>query len=102
MARGTGAIAARAPGPRTDEPEPVSLEVSPRTRTLSPGGIQQLLVQARYSDGRVRDVTWLAQFFSNDESRLKVKPEGLVKTLRAGESSVRVHFQGLVEVAQFT
>lgn len=95
-------IAARAPGPLSEEPEPIRLEVFPRDRALRPGGAQQLLVHATYTDGRTRDVTWLAQFFSNDEGLLKVKPDGLVKVLRAGESSVRVHFQGLVEVAQFT
>ena len=95
-------IAARAPGPVSDEPEPVSLEVYPGDRVMRPSETQQLLVRAKYSDGRVRDVTWLAQFFSNDEGMLKVKPDGLVKTLRAGEGSVRIHFQGLVEVAHFT
>ena len=95
-------IAARAPAPINDEPEPVGLEVFPGDRSVRPGDTQQLLVRAKYSDGRVRDVTWLAQFFSNDEGMLKVKPDGLVKALRAGESSVRIHFQGLVEVAHFT
>src|SRR5437868_14741457 len=40
----------------------------------------------------------LTQFFSNDEATLAVTPEGVVKTLRAGESAVRAHFQGQVEV----
>ena len=95
-------IAARAPAPVADEAEPVRLEVIPGDRSMHPGETQQLLVRANYADGRVRDVTWLAQFFSNDEGMLKVKPDGLVKSLRAGEGSVRVHFQGLVEVAHFT
>ncbi len=95
-------IAARAPAPLAEEPEPVRLEVAPGDRAMRPGETQQLLVTASYSDGRVRDVTWLAQFFSNDEGILKVKPDGLVKALRAGEGSVRIHFQGLVVVAHFT
>ncbi|MDB6151799.1 MAG: hypothetical protein JWL90_252, partial [Chthoniobacteraceae bacterium] len=49
-----------------------------------------------------RDVTWLSQFFSNDDTTVSVKPDGLVKALRAGESSVRVHFQGQVDVIRFT
>ena len=95
-------IAARAPGPVSDEPDPIRLEVYPRDRRMRPEESQQLLVRAAYADGRFRDVTWLAQFFSNDEGLLKVKPEGMVKALRAGEGIVRVHFQGLVEVAHFT
>ena len=95
-------IAARAPGPIADEPVTEGLEILPGNRAMQPGDTQQLLVRARSSDGRVRDVTWLAQFFSNDEATLTVKPNGLVKAKRAGESSIRVHFQGLVQVVNFT
>ena len=95
-------LAARAPGPATNDPSPVAVTVFPSARSMRPGETQRLLVQVRYSDGRTRDVTWLAQFFSNDESTLKVTPDGLVKGLRSGEGSVRVHFQGFVEVARFT
>ena len=95
-------VAARAPGPIADEPDAMRLEILPGDRELRPGETQQLLVRAHYADGRVRDVTWLAQFFSNEEATLAVKPEGLVKALRHGETSVRVHFQGQVEVARFT
>lgn len=95
-------IAARAPGPNPDEPEPIALEVLPGDREMQPGDTQQLLVRARFAEGRVRDVTWLAQFFSNDETTVSVKPDGIVKAKRPGESSVRVHFQGLVQVVRFT
>ena len=95
-------VAARAPGPDTNEVEAARLEVLPGSRTLRPGDTQRLLVRAMHPDGRVRDVTWLAQFFSNDEATLGVSPDGLVTALRAGEATVRVHFQGLVEVARFT
>jgi hypothetical protein len=63
---------------------------------------QQLAVKAHWPDGHSRDVTWLCQFFSNDETTVSVTPEGLVKPLRNGEAAVRVHFQGLVQVAEFT
>lgn len=95
-------VAARAPGPRKDETLPKALEILPGDREMQPGDTQQLLVRAHSSDGRVRDVTWLAQFFSNDETTVAVKPNGLVKAKRAGEGSVRVHFQGLVQVVRFT
>ena len=95
-------ILARAPGPNTNEAEVVRIEVLPGDRTLKPGQRQQLLVRAYYSDGRVRDVTWLTQFFSNDETTLAVTPDGVVKALRYGEAPVRAHFQGQVEIVMFT
>jgi len=95
-------IAARAPAPAPDELDAINLEVLPGDRVLAPGETQQLLVRAIYADGRVRDVTWLAQFFSNDEATVSVKPSGLVKSLRSGEAGIRVHFQGLVAVVGFT
>ena len=95
-------IAARAPGPDASEPAVVSLAVTPGARSLVPGEAVSLRVDARFSDGQQRDVTWLAQFFSNDESVVKVTPEGKVTSLRSGEGVVRVHFQTQVEVARFS
>lgn len=95
-------IAARAPASPADEPVATRLEVLPGDRLLQPGDTQQLLVRAHYASGRVRDVTWLAQFFSNDENVVTAKPSGLVKAVRHGETGVRVHFQGLVSVVRFT
>ena len=95
-------IAARAPGPQSDESDAESLEVLPGERIMAIGETQQLLVRAKYADGRVRDVTWLAKFFSNDDATISVKPSGLVTPLRSGEGAVRVHFQGLVSVVSFT
>jgi hypothetical protein len=95
-------ILARAPGPNTNETDAARIEVLPGQRTMRPGDRQQLLVRACYADGRVRDVTWLTQFFSNDETTLAVTPDGLVKALRFGQAPVRAHFQGQVEVVMFT
>jgi len=93
-------IAARAPNdPATGAaPDPDRIEVLPGNRRMRPGETQRLLVLAHYPDGRVRDVTWLSQFFSNDESTVRVRPDGRVTASNAGETSVRVHFQSLVEV----
>ena len=95
-------VAARAPAQVPEEADAISLDILPSERVMTLGETQQLLVRARYADGRVRDVTWLAQFFSNDEVTVSVKPSGLVKPQRSGEAGVRVHFQGLVAVAGFT
>ncbi|MCY2984831.1 MAG: DUF1549 and DUF1553 domain-containing protein [Planctomycetota bacterium] len=95
-------IAVRAPAPVADEPDVLRLEVFPGDQVLVPGQRQQLLVRAHYADGRIRDVTWLAQFFSNDDTTVTVKPSGIVQALRSGAAGVRVHFQGLVSVVGFT
>jgi hypothetical protein len=95
-------ILARAPGPDTNETDAVRIEILPGHRVMKPGDAQQLLVRAFYRDGQVRDVTWLAQFFSNDETTIAVTPEGVAKALRHGETAVRAHFQGQVEIVTFT
>jgi hypothetical protein len=95
-------IAARAPGPVVDEALPVDLEVTPGESILEPGETRSLQVLAREADGSTRDVTWLAQFFSNDEARVRVTPEGVVTARDYGEVSVRVHFLNLVQVVRFT
>jgi hypothetical protein len=97
-------IAARAPGPQAAEAEAdaAKLEILPGDRTLRPGDTQPLLARAQWPDGHTRDVTWLTQFFSNDETTVTVTPDGLVKAIRPGATSVRAHFQGQVEVIRIT
>ncbi len=95
-------ITAGTPNLIATEPAVTKIEILPGDRTLAAGDTQQLSVYATYDDGRVRDVTWLAQFFTNDASVVEVSSAGLVKCLRAGETVVRVHFQGEVVVAQLT
>lgn len=95
-------VAARAPAPVADEPDAARLEILPGDRRLALGETQQLLVRAHYANGRVRDVTWLAQFFSNEPTTLTVTPTGSVKALRHGQAIVRIHFQRNVEVVRLT
>ena len=97
-------ITARAPGPKpeAEEADPVSLELLPGDRHATPGDTQQLTARAIWPDGTAKDVTWLTQFFSNDESTLSVTPDGLVTVLRSGGTSIRAHFLGRVSVVRFT
>ena len=60
------------------------------------------MVRALYSDGQWKDVTWLAQFDSNDASVATVNPAGLVHMARPGETAVRAAFQGQVAVVVMT
>ena len=95
-------VRAQAPGPKpeSEEPNASRMEVLPGDRTYIVGETQQLLVEARWPDGSEKDVTWLTQFFSNDETIAAVTPDGLVKAVRAGETSIRAHFQGQVQVVR--
>ena len=95
-------VLAGAPGPVTNEARVAKLQLTAANRPLKPGEKVPITARATYTDGHERDVTWLAQFFANDESTVKVSPEGVATAVRAGKASVRVHFQGLVEVVTFT
>jgi Protein of unknown function (DUF1553)/Protein of unknown function (DUF1549) len=97
-------VAARAPGPRSnvDEPDPVKLELLPGDRTYAVGARQPLQARVHWPDGQSEDVTWLAQFFSNDETVAAVTAEGNVAVLRPGETSIRAHYMGVVGVLRVT
>jgi hypothetical protein len=92
----------RAPGPDANEADCERVEIQPADRMLKPGGMQQLIVLAHYPDGHQVDVTWLSQFFSNDDTVITVGRDGLVKAVRPGATSVRAHFQGKVGIVTFT
>jgi demethoxyubiquinone hydroxylase (CLK1/Coq7/Cat5 family) len=91
-----------APGIGKDDPVLRRLEVKPAAQSLKPGATQQLSVTAEYSDGKVKDVTWLAKFDSNDAGVASVSPTGLIKVERSGETAIRAMFQGQVAVAVVT
>ena len=95
-------IQAGTPGIISTEPVVQSLAIQPGNEIMRAGESLQLAVRATYTDGQVRDVTWLSQFFSNDASVLDVDPAGLVTCLRSGEAAIRVHFQGQVAVMTLT
>ncbi len=59
-------------------------------------------MQAEFSDGQIKDVTWLAQFVSNDPSVAEVTPGGLAKVVRPGETAVRATFLGQIAVVVLT
>ncbi len=84
------------------EPRVVRVEVQSGNAVVKPMQTQQLKVLAHFDTGEPRDITWLAKFFSNDDSVLDVTSEGLVTVLRAGESAIRIHFLEFVEVVPFS
>ena len=97
-------LKAGAPGPVKDEPKVTGLSLAcgdaanAEFPTRKVGDLLQLMVTATYSDGSVRDVTWLTQFASNDAGLVNVDAHGKLKVLRHGETAVRAHYQGQVAV----
>lgn len=79
------------------------LALVPRARVMSTNSQQQLRVEATYSDGRVVDVTALAQFQSNNEALAAVDASGLVTTGKApGSVAIMTSFMGHVDVFAVT
>src|SRR5207253_3474756 len=95
-------LRAGAPGPDDKDPGVTRVEISPDHRVLRLGQEQQLVMRAQYSDGQIRDVTWLARFDSNDPGMTGVDANGLVRVLRPGETAIRAGFAGQVAVAIIT
>ncbi len=91
------------PYARSDEPALQDIKVFPAERRYQKEAAQPLLVQARYSDGSIRDVTHLAEFYSNDKEIARVDEHGVVSVgSLSGEGVVIARFMGLVSVSRIT
>ena len=90
-----------APGPTSDSPKPVKIEVTPKQRVGEAGLKQQLRVEATYSDDSVRDVTAWAKFDSMDDALLEVTSTGLVSNLEPGQAPVMIRFEGQATISMF-
>lgn len=95
-------IQAGAPGPQKDDATLAGLTVTPEKLLVAPGKEQPLKVEATFSDGTKRDVTWLCKFESSDAGQVGVDLTGTVRVHRHGETNVRATFQGAVAVAVVT
>jgi hypothetical protein len=91
-----GWIANGAPGPRSDDPVVSAIEVEPKSAVLTLGAQQQLKVRARYSDGRVDDVTRWVKYSSSNEGVALVDDNGLVKMTGHGEAAVTLWYSSRV------
>ncbi len=93
-------IAAGTPAPRSDDPDVAGLEVFPAKTVLEPGVSQQLVVRARYSDGRVEDVSRWVKYNSSNEGVATVDDFGRVKTTGRGEAAITLYYQSRVLYAR--
>lgn len=95
-------IAAGAPPPADKDPEVTGLEVYPPASILQPNSTQQLVVRAKYSDGRTEDVTNWVKFTSANEGVATVDDSGLVKLTGHGESAITLWYASKVLYARVT
>lgn len=86
-----------------DDPQVVHIEVTPREETMAMRESVDLRVNATWSNGEVQDVTWLAQFQSNNEGLAQVDETGHVTAgLAPGHVAVMASYLGHVDVFQAT
>ncbi|MCC6589552.1 MAG: DUF1549 domain-containing protein [Bryobacterales bacterium] len=95
-------IAAGTPAPKPADAEVTGLEVYPRRSVLAPSAEQQLVVRARYSDGRIEDVTRWVKFTSNNEGVATVDDNGRVKMTGRGEAAITLWYSSRVLYARVT
>ena len=95
-------IAEGAPAPKPNDPEITGLEVFPAAATLTTGAEQQLVVRAKYSDGRVEDVTHWVKYSSNNEGVASVDDNGRVKMNGPGEAAVTLWYSSRVLYSRLT
>ena len=92
-------IASGYPGPEQDSASLTSVEILPGELTLEPGDKQQLIVRAKYADGRTEDVTHWAKFSSSNEVVAQVSESGEVTILAPGKGAVVAWFASRIAIA---
>ncbi len=95
-------IAAGAPPPVEKDAVITGLEVYPPASILAPNATQQLVVRAKYSDGRTEDVTNWVKYTSANEGVATVDDTGFVKLTGHGESAITLWFDSKVLYARVT
>lgn len=79
------------------------ISVSPAEQRYPKRATQQLTVMARYSDGSTRDVTNLADYFSNEKEIARVTESGRVSVSNlSGETVIIARFMGHVAISRIT
>ena len=95
-------VAAGAHGPKDADAKLLSIEAFPPAALLKPKDTLRVIVRAKYSDGRVEDVTRWAKFTSTEETVATVDEGGRVSVASPGETAVAVLFGTKVTTATVT
>lgn len=92
-------IAGGAVGPLETDAKLISVDVLPNAIELSKEDLQQLIVLATYSDGRIDDVTQWAKFNSANEAVVRVDADGKVQVVGNGKGGVVASFSSRVAIS---
>ncbi|MFM9115590.1 MAG: DUF1549 domain-containing protein, partial [Planctomycetota bacterium] len=95
-------IAQGTTGPAEDDPRIVGLDVYPAQSRQRVGDAQQLVVMARFSDGRQEDVTAWAKYNSLQSSVASVSERGRVEITGQGEGVVKIWYLNQNAIATLT
>ena len=88
--------------PRDADARVEQLEILPARSIQHVGQTQQILVRARYSDGRTEDVTRWVKWSSADESVCRVDEEGKASVIGPGEGAVVAWYASRLAIARIT
>ena len=88
--------------PRDDDPRVQQLEILPSRSIQRVGQTQQILVRARYSDGRTEDVTRSVKWSSADEAVCRVDDQGKASVIGPGEGAVVAWYASRLAIARIT
>src|SRR5262245_35536669 len=89
-------IAGGAAGPSASDPTVERIEILPKHAVLRPKDTLRPVVLARYTDGRVVDVSRLAKFMSTEAQVADVDEDGQIKVGGHGEAAVSALFNNRV------
>jgi hypothetical protein len=77
------------------------MDASPKEAALDSNGNYQMLVTARFADGRRQDITGKVRYESLNSEIVKVSPAGLVTAAGPSEAAVIVRWPGFAAVSRF-
>jgi len=77
-----------------NSPRLLRVEVFPNPIVLNSGGAQQLVVEARFSNGQDLDITNEVLYVANDPAVIKINDDGLVTAVKTGETALIVRAPG--------
>ncbi len=95
-------MSAGAAPPKDDDPRVEQLEILPARSIHHVGQTQQMLVRARYTDGRTEDVTRWVKWSSADESVCRVDEQGKTSVVGPGEGAVVAWYASRLAIARVT
>lgn len=92
-------IEAGSSGPKQEDASLTGIEVLPGRFEAAIGNKQQLIVRARYDDGRLEDVTHWAKFSSSNGAVAEVDAKGEVKIVGQGRGAIVAWFASRIAIA---